>query len=189
MIPQAAINLILDDEGVEQPWKWPGDDSGITIGHGHDLGFEAPSRFVQDWTPQIGAKSVAELTVAIGKSGSAAARLAPQFRDINITKAQADAVFFASTLPEYEAQTEEAFPGVDALPDAACGALVSLVFNRGTSLAGPRRREMQSIHDANRRLHQPQRRIGYHARNHLRATPIDEAPVARHGPRRPDHPP
>jgi len=148
MIPQAAINLILDDEGVDQPWKWPGDDSGITIGHGYDLGFESPGRFVQDWTPQIGAKSVAELTAAIGKSGSAAARLAPQFRDINITKTQPDAVFFASTLPEYEAQTEEAFPGVDALPDAARGALVSLVFNRGTSLAGPRRREMQAIHDA-----------------------------------------
>lgn len=147
-IPQAAINLILGEEGVDQPWEWPGGDSGITIGHGYDLGFETLDRFTRDWTPQIGAAAVHELTAAIGKSGAGIARLASQFRDINITKAQADVVFFSSTLPEYVRQTEEAFPGVDALPDLAQGALVSLVFNRGTSLVGSRRREMQAIHDA-----------------------------------------
>jgi GH24 family phage-related lysozyme (muramidase) len=148
MIPQAAINLILSDEGVDQPWEWPGGDSGITIGHGYDLGFESEDRFVKDWTPQIGTATVNELKVAIDKTGAAAERLAQRFRGIHITKAQADAVFFASTLPEYEAETEKAFPGVDSLPDAVRGALVSLVFNRGTSLDGPRRREMLEIHNA-----------------------------------------
>lgn len=148
MIPQAAINLILSAEGVDQPWKWPEGESGITIGHGYDLGFESEERFVKDWTPQIGTAAVNALKVAIDKTGPAAGRLAHLFRDINITKVQADAVFFASTLPEYEQETEQAFPGVDSLPDAARGALVSLVFNRGTNLVGPRRREMLEIRNA-----------------------------------------
>src|SRR5581483_9816573 len=32
MIPQPAIDLILSDEGLDQPGKWPGGESGITIG-------------------------------------------------------------------------------------------------------------------------------------------------------------
>lgn len=148
MIPQAAIALILDNEGLDQPWRWPGGESGITIGHGYDLGYEPAALFVRDWTPQIGAPAVHQLSAASGKTGPSAANLAGLFRGINITKAQADAVFFASTLPKYEQLTDDTFPGADSLPDPARGALVSLVFNRGQSLTGSRRREMAAIHDA-----------------------------------------
>jgi GH24 family phage-related lysozyme (muramidase) len=44
--------------------------------------------------------------------------------------------------------TGRAFPGVTKLPPDAQGALVSLVFNRGTSMQGHRRREMREIRDA-----------------------------------------
>ena len=31
-ITQSAARLILDAEGVDQPWRWPGYDSGISLG-------------------------------------------------------------------------------------------------------------------------------------------------------------
>ena len=47
-----------------------------------------------------------------------------------------------------QAQTAQAFPGVDALPADAQGALFSLVYNRGTSMTGDSRSEMRAIRDA-----------------------------------------
>jgi hypothetical protein len=41
-----------------------------------------------------------------------------------------------------------AFPGINELSPDAQGALVSLVFNRGTSMEGDRRREMRAIQAA-----------------------------------------
>ncbi len=81
-------------------------------------------------------------------SGDDAEDIAPRFRSIHITAAAAQAVFGTATLPKYEAQTSKAFPGYDLLPDVIRGALVSLVFNRGPSLIGERRREMRSIQAA-----------------------------------------
>src|SRR2546421_4292710 len=38
-ITDEALALILEAEGLDQPGKWPGESSGITIGLGYDLGF------------------------------------------------------------------------------------------------------------------------------------------------------
>jgi hypothetical protein len=43
--------------------------------------------------------------------------------------------------------SEKAFPGLDQLCDDAYGAIVSLVFNRGSSLSGDSRLEMRNIRD------------------------------------------
>src|SRR5262249_40302876 len=55
--------------------------------------------------------------------------------------------------PAAQKQTEAAFPGVDALPADAQGALVSLIYNRGPRMTDrdPKvqdRREMRAIRDA-----------------------------------------
>ena len=72
--------------------------------------------------------------------------------DIRISRKAAEQVFGTRTLPLYELRTAQAFPGVDALPEDARGALVSLVYNRGTSMVDnspeDRRREMRAIRDA-----------------------------------------
>jgi GH24 family phage-related lysozyme (muramidase) len=41
----------------------------------------------------------------------------------------------------------KAFPGVEHFPGKVQGALMSLVFNRGTSVKGERRTEMKTIQD------------------------------------------
>jgi GH24 family phage-related lysozyme (muramidase) len=50
-------------------------------------------------------------------------------------------------LPRFARLTRDTFAGVEKLPHDAQGALLSLVFNRGTSLTGARRTEMRAIRD------------------------------------------
>lgn len=132
----AALALIVDAEGVDQPGKWPGGSSGISLGHGYDLSAETADELRRDWAPYLSADQIARLVAAVGKSGQAAAAYAPRLHDITVTRAAADAVFAAATLPKYILCTKLAFgPAFNALPLDAQGALVSLVFNRGARMA------------------------------------------------------
>jgi GH24 family phage-related lysozyme (muramidase) len=147
-IPDEALALILDAEGLDQPGKWPGASSGITIGVGYDLGFVTEEQFEEDWSPFLESDAINRLKDVIGLSGGAAQQRASEFRDIKIQRADAEQVFKQRTLPLYAARTEKAFPGLDQLPPAVQGALVSLVFNRGTAMEGGKRNEMRAVRDA-----------------------------------------
>jgi GH24 family phage-related lysozyme (muramidase) len=146
MIPQKAIDLILEAEGVDQPGRWPGGGSGITLGYGCDIGADPKS--LDFWTGILANEEIALLQSAKGITGRAAAQIQTRFHDIRVTEAQARDVFLHQSLPREERLTATAFPGSEALPGPAFGALVSLVYNRGTDLDGDRRREMRAIHDA-----------------------------------------
>jgi len=140
--------LILDFEGLNQPSEWPGGDSGVTIGIGYDLGYVTVDQFEFDWGPCFTADQLNRLREAVGKRGIAARNRATQFADIRIKRKDAETVFIERSLPMYALKTEMAFPGITELPPDAQGALVSLVFNRGTSMEGDRRSEMRAIRDA-----------------------------------------
>lgn len=145
-IPQKAIDLILESEGVDQPGKWPGGGSGITLGYGCDIGADPSS--LDFWRGILGEGEIDRLKEAKGITGRAAAQIQTRFHDIRVTEAQARDVFMRQSLPREEKLTASAFPGSETLPGEAFGALVSLVYNRGTALDGERRREMRAIHDA-----------------------------------------
>ena len=147
-IPDEALALILDAEGLDQPSKWPGGSSGITIGVGYDLGFVTEEQFEEDWSPFLSGDEIDRLKDVIRLSGDKAAQRAREFSDIKIKRPDAEQVFKERTLPLYSQKTENAFPGVDQLPAAARGALVSLVFNRGPGMNGDSRREMRAVRDA-----------------------------------------
>lgn len=146
MIPQKAIDLILEAEGIDQPGRWPGGGSGITLGYGCDIGADPKS--LDFWTGILSDDEIALLRTARGITGRGAAQIQTRFHDIKVTKAQALDVFMRQSLPREERLTAAGFPGSENLPGAAFGALVSLVYNRGTALDGDRRREMKAIHDA-----------------------------------------
>lgn len=143
-----AFNLILEFEGLNQPGKWPGGASGITIGYGYDLGFTNAGKFQNDWGDKLPSDAFTRLQSAIGLTGASAQKKAPQFAGIIVGKAPSLEVFRERTIPEYVAMTAKAFPGIDKLPADAQGALVSLVYNRGAAMDGDRRREMRAIRDA-----------------------------------------
>jgi GH24 family phage-related lysozyme (muramidase) len=148
IITDKALRLILEAEGLDQPAKWPGGGSGITLGIGYDLGFVTVQQFEQDWGTILSADQMERLKTVIGLTGGAAKMRASQFGDIKVTRSQGEEVFKKRTLPLHSGRTEQAFPGVDQLPPDAQGALVSLVFNRGPGMDGDRRREMRAVRDA-----------------------------------------
>ena len=82
-----------------------------------------------------------ELTGEIAKQ-----RLA-SVRDLIISWELAWEVFNVVRVPKFYNLTKKAFPGFEELPADVQGGLVSLVFNRGTSMEGDRRREMRAIRD------------------------------------------
>jgi len=145
-ISPRSIAFIVEMEGIDQPWKWPGGGSGITLGVGSDIG--ADPEALDHWQGVLDPLALASLKQARGLTGRAAAQIAGRFRGITVTKEQAMKVFTERTLPKWIAATRRTFPGVELLPEDARGALVSLVFNRGTDLTGPRRVEMLGINRA-----------------------------------------
>jgi hypothetical protein len=152
----AATKLILDYEvGGGQKYydkkllhpTWPGGASGVTIGVGYDLGYNAASQFQADWGARLSAADFKRLSACLGAKAARAHGLVASVKDISVPWAAASAVFFAFTVPRFYREALGAFPGMDKLPGDAQGALVSLVFNRGTSMKGDSRAEMRSIRE------------------------------------------
>jgi len=147
-LTEKAKKLIFDFEGIDQPSDWPGGDSGVTIGLGYDLGYESAGDFQNDWQPCLSDGDFTTLSQCIGLKGTNAKAKCADLKSIKIKSSDAQKVFLERSVPKYQAQTQQAFPGVDALPADAQGALFSLVYNRGTSMNGDSRKEMRAIRDA-----------------------------------------
>jgi len=124
---------------------WPGGSSGVTIGIGYDLGYNNKPKIKSDWKSQISDNDLDNLLQAAGKTGTDAKALVPKFNHIKVPLVAAKQVFYNSTLPRYARDTARVYPGVEKLPADAQTMLLSLVFNRGASVTGDRRREMKAI--------------------------------------------
>jgi len=145
LISIAALQLIIDSEGLDQPYLFPGGDSGITIGLGDDLGYQTVEEFKAKWASLLPSAWISDLSTAIGIHGSRAAAMASKFKGIRIKMDDATTVFKGYSLPEYYKLSLGAFPCLEKLCLHAKGAIVSLVYNRGASLEGSRRTEMAKI--------------------------------------------
>lgn len=158
-ISQKAYDLIVYYEtGGEayytkklQSPTYPGGASGITIGIGYDLGYNTEKQFEKDWKKRLSSVDYNSLKLALGLKGKLANNylnvINPNLKNITISWNNAGSVFKTNTIPRFVDITKKAFPGYDKLSPDAFGALVSLVFNRGSSLKGYRRREMLNIHN------------------------------------------
>lgn len=149
MLSENALAVILSQEAWNDPWHFAGGDSGITLGFGYDLGqVKDVQSFVADWGDYLSTATIAKLAAAVGKRGEDAATLAPSLKGITIDEETGSNHFIDVEMPRFEALTCKVFPGVQALPLDAYGALVSLVYNRGPKMDGPRRLQMRAIRDA-----------------------------------------
>lgn len=124
---------------------FPGGASGVTIGIGYDLGYNTKTTIDADWRGKVSDAALDLLKTASGIKGDAAKSLIPGLKSVIVPLAAAREVFYVQTLPRYARETRGIYPGVQNLPADAQGALLSLVFNRGTKLTGDRRKEMKAI--------------------------------------------
>lgn len=148
-------NLVNEEVSSPQTYEkkytgviWAGGDSGATIGIGYDCGFQTPATIEKDWLVHIGKNQVEILKMFSGLKGQKA-KLAvennPVVKQVHIPFKAAYSVFIKSSLPTYARRALSIYPKLDKLTPDAVGAILSLVYNRGTSLEGDRRTEMKAI--------------------------------------------
>lgn len=148
-----SLDLLLGFEvGSRQRYEkefqrpvWPGGNSGVTIGIGYDVGMTPRAQVRADWEPLLSEVDLAALLAVQGVTGATAKRLAQSLAHVKVPLAAAEEVFYTRTLPNFAELTRKTFPGVQRLPADAQGMMLSLVYNRGASLTGPRRVEMVNI--------------------------------------------
>ena len=155
MLNKKSLDLILEFEvgGGENYYNkflknpaWPGEQSGVTIGVGYDLGYVNKTEFTNDWK-DLPKEIFDRLYKVVGIKGIAAKGLIRGLRDIVIPWELSLQVFNNKTVAKFWNLTKNTFPNFDNLPEDAKGGLVSLVFNRGNGVEGDRRREMKLIRD------------------------------------------
>jgi len=128
--------------------EWPGEDSGVTIGIGYDIGQNSKADVLRDWAGRIPDADLKRLSATAGITGPAAKNLLSQMKGIKVPWSTALAVFHERTLPRYTKETLEAYPGAQDLPADSLGALVAMTINRGIAFQGDRNREKREIRDA-----------------------------------------
>jgi hypothetical protein len=153
-ISKKALDLIIDFEtGGEAYYKkvyksapvWPGFSSGVTIFFGTDLGYIDKQEFDSKIAKYFSKEDAAKLRATVGVKGSAAKSLMSSVRGIKCSWEDGEELFVNHTLPKFMNLTKKTFPGVENLHPNAQGAILSIVFNRGTSLSGSRRVEMLNL--------------------------------------------
>ncbi|WP_208446924.1 pesticin C-terminus-like muramidase [Burkholderia gladioli] len=132
-----AFHLILDAEGYGEIPYVPGNkkdqSSGVTIGYGYDLGQQTSAQARADMDGFFTDDQISRLLSAIGKHGDSARALTSSLSDIKISEPKA--LEMAQRVKRRYAQfTVDAFPDVTKLHPHCQGALLSLVYNRGSSL-------------------------------------------------------
>lgn len=152
---QKTLDLILKYEvGGGQSYyekrlskfTWPGGASGPTIGIGIDTAYyntqEIASIF--DFLPK---EQIELIQGASGKTGQRGKEYTVELRKAGIVVSWDNAleIFKELTWPKFARAAERAFPDLEKLHEDAYGAIVSLVFNRGTSMKGDSRSEMRTI--------------------------------------------
>jgi hypothetical protein len=124
---------------------WPGGASGVTIGIGADLGYMTNQEYVKYFSKFFNQNDNSRLASVIGLKGQVAKNSLHKVSGVELNWENAISAFIDWTLPKFWRLTNGIWPGIQHLCIPAQVALVSIVFNRGTSLVGPSRVEMKNI--------------------------------------------
>jgi GH24 family phage-related lysozyme (muramidase) len=154
MLSKKAIDLIIQfeiggrtfyDKALQKP-TYPGGESGVTIGIGYDLGYNTEKQFMADWSPSLNLNFVNALRPLCGLKGEKVkGLLRGEVLNVRIPYNIAYDVFVRTSVPRYYKATLSIYPQLAELNEDTQGALVSMIYNRGTSLNGERRKEMRNI--------------------------------------------
>ena len=154
-ISQRATNLIIlfevtGEAAYRRLYKhpeWPGEQSGVTVGIGYDLGYASEETFKAEWQDFIDKDMIEKLSIACRVKGDSAKVLARSLRGVEIDWPAAFNQYTTKTQPICVGETEGSLPNTNLLSADSLGALVSLVYNRGSPFDHPDDRfaEMRNI--------------------------------------------
>jgi GH24 family phage-related lysozyme (muramidase) len=151
---EKGIEFIVNEETggrayYEKVYKstftWPGGASGPTAMVGIDIGYYTEEEIDKIFKPLTDSAELSLIRAGRGLKGFLAKEYTVKLKGITFTWEEAIQTFKEFILPKFTALTEKAFPGVTELHTNAQAAIVSLVFNRGTSFKGASRVEMLEL--------------------------------------------
>jgi GH24 family phage-related lysozyme (muramidase) len=126
-------------------FTWPGGASGPTAMVGIDIGYYTEEEVDKIFKPLTDSSELNLIRGGIGLKGFKAKEYTVKLKGITFTWEEAIQTFKEFILPKFTNLTQRAFPGVSDLHENAQAAMVSLVFNRGTSFKGTSRTEMLEL--------------------------------------------
>ena len=151
---EKGIEFIVNEETggrayYEKVYKstftWPGGASGPTAMVGIDIGYYTEEEVDKIFKPLTDSAELSLIRGGRGLKGFLAKEYTVKLKGITFTWEEAIQTFKDFILPKFTKLTERAFPGVSELHENAQAAMVSLVFNRGTSFKGQSRIEMLDL--------------------------------------------
>lgn len=153
MISKRSIDLIIQHEvggrdfytrKYQKP-TWPGGQSGLTLGFGWDAGYNKEKDLFSDWSA-LNLNFLNALKRFCGVKGEIVKTMMKgEVLNVVIPYNMAYDVFVKKSIPKYYALTKKIYPELDTLNEDTRGALVSMVYNRGSKLDGDSRKEMKAI--------------------------------------------
>lgn len=152
---QKALDLLLKYEvgGGKNYYEkylskftWPGGSSGPTIGIGIDCAYYTENELAGIFN-FLEKEEIELIKGAVGKTSEKGREYTKKLRaaGIAVEWEKALKIFESLTWTKFTKLAEKTFPGLSELCPDAYGSIVSLVFNRGTSLVGEKRLEMRNI--------------------------------------------
>ena len=120
-------------------------DSGVTIGMGYDCGQYSAAKIRQDWQSVLPLNMVNALSATAGLKKFKAKEALKQLSMVDVPVEAALQVFYNTTIFEFAKRALRIYPGLEKLHPVEQSVIVGLVYNRGDSLKGDRRREMRDL--------------------------------------------
>lgn len=150
-ISERAFREMLADEQYRETPYVPAarsTSSGVTLGYGYDLGHQTAGQLRSELAPYYSDDEVERLVAVAGLKGQDAQDALIDLSDIAISEQDALNLAF-DVKKRYAEDTVKIYPEVIELHPHCQGALLSLVFNRGSAkLRSASRAEMGQIQDA-----------------------------------------
>jgi hypothetical protein len=120
-------------------------NSGVTIGIGYDCGQYSPIKIKLDWQSVLPQHMVNALTAVSGLTKQRAVNSLPFLETVDVPIEAALQVFYNTTIFEFAKKAAAIYPGLAELHPVEQSVITGLVYNRGASLNGDRRREMRQL--------------------------------------------
>jgi hypothetical protein len=120
-------------------------NSGVTIGIGYDCGQYSANKIKLDWQSVLPLHMVNALTAVAGLKKQLAVKSLPSLSNVDVPIESALQVFYNTTIFDFAKKAGAIYPEMFNLNPVEQSVITGLVYNRGASLNGDRRREMKEL--------------------------------------------